>query len=173
MSQVARWFDEVRQAAPNILDVAAALGLEVRRNRFGPCPACGHEEPRHPPLTVRHGGGGWMCAHCKEYGDAVNLVAVVRCGTKRPTGNQWDAVRAVFAEHGWCVGDGNRDTWTPPPRRVAPVAPYPDHDQLLGLLGACRKIQTVPPVLDWCKSRGWNRPVPAAVLPDVYPWPTW
>lgn len=175
------WFDEVRLARPDVLAVAEAVGLRVVRRRFGPCPACGRAEPRHPPLTVRHEGRGWMCAGCKETGDVVALVSWVVTGTKRPaTGDGWAAVRAAFASKGWCSADERqRGAWTPPtPKPAPPPLPYPDEREVLDLLRVCRPVATVPEVAGWCRDKfkidadAVSR-LPAAVLPDVYRWPRW
>lgn len=172
--QRSSWFDEVRQSAPHVLEVAEAVGLTVRRNRFGPCPCCRRDDPRHPPLTVRHGGAGWMCAACKEHGDAVRLVSWVVTGGPKPPPQGWDVVRAAFASRGWCAPGDNAAGWTPPPAREAPAPePYPDPGELAGLLRACRRVEETPEVAEWCRGRGWTVPVPAAVLPDVTRWPSW
>lgn len=168
------WFDEVRAAAPDVLDVAAALGLTVSRRRFGPCPACGKEDRRHAALTPRHGGRGWMCAHCKETGDALRLAAWVVTGGPKPDAAGWDRVRGLFAAQGWCSGEAvPRGAWTPPPVRAPVEVPFPDPVELRGLLRACRSVGAVPDVQEWCRGRGFGGAVPAAVLPDVYPWPAW
>lgn len=169
----ADWFSEVREASPHVVEVAAALGLGVVRARFGPCPACGRDERRHPPLTVRHGGSGWMCAGCKAAGDAVMLAAWAIAGEPRPSGAAWAPVRAFFASRGWCSGDGMGTGWTPAPRREVPALPYPDRGELLALLRACRPVSAVPEVGAWLEARGIVGRVHGAVLPDVHPWPAW
>ena len=166
------WFDEVRDSRPSVVDVALHLGLSVRGRRFGPCPCCGKDDARHPPLTLRHGDSGWMCAHCKQTGDVVRLASWVVCNAPKPEVTGWDSVRAVFASAGWCSPSGDGSTWnTPKPRTVLPEAPLPDHDLVWGMLRACRKITDVPGVADYLASRGLPTTIPAAVLPDVYPWP--
>lgn len=170
------WFEEVRASDPRVTDVAARLGMGVQRGRFGPCPSCGKDDRRHPPLTVRGGGSGWMCAHCKSTGDAVRLVAWMRTGSPKPaTGDEWAAVRQVFADAGWCApGDaGSARAWTPPPRAPEPEPEYPPAPELMRLLAACRPIADVPEVRAWCDGRGFAPGIPAAVLPDVFPWPAW
>lgn len=169
----AAWFGEVREAAPHVVEVAAALGLGTVRARFGPCPACGRDERRHPPLTVRHQGAGWMCAGCKATGDAVMLASWVIAGSPRPAGGAWAPVHAFFASHGWCSGEGAADGWTPAPRREVLQVPYSDRDELLALLRACRPVEAVPEVAGWCERRGIVGRVHGAVLPDVHRWPTW
>lgn len=164
------WFAQVRRAEPGVTEVANALGLHVRRSRFGPCPACGHEDPRHPPVTARAEHKGWMCAHCKATGDAVQLAAWVMHGRPKPT--DWSAVRGFFAGRGWCEGEGR--PWVPPPRRPPPPEPgYPDATELGRLLAACRPVEAADEASVFCRARGWSLPVPAAVLPEVYPWPRW
>lgn len=175
MRERTSWFDELRQASPDVLDVAAALGLNVARRRFGPCPACGKGDPRHEAITPRHGGAGWLCAHCKASGDAARLGAWVVAGCASPGADGWNRVRAVFAAHGWCSGEGaEAATWTAPARRApAPEAPYADPDELRAFLRACRRLDDVPAVRAWADRRGFGPRTHAAVVPDVYPWPKW
>lgn len=167
----ADWFDEVKRAAPDIGDVAAALGMDVRGRRFGPCPECGVDDRRHPPVGITFRGEGWRCYHCQAVGDAVALVALVTVGTRRPKGMAWGEVRAVCAAQGWCSGDGERATWTPPVARPRVEAPYPERDELVRLLLACRRPMEAPELHPWFAARGWTRRLPAGVLPDVYGWP--
>lgn len=165
------WFDELRASAPDILDVAQALGLQVRGTRFGPCPSCGRDSPRHHPITRQAGGAGWMCAGCKTTGDVVRLACIVLTGS--PKGD-WGPVRAFFAAHGWCSAEGDVPyAPRPAPKRVAAELPYPDRREVLAVLGACRPAAAVAELHSWYASRGWNRRLPAGVLPDVYPWPEW
>lgn len=170
------WADELRQAAPDILDVAAHLGLIVSRRRFGPCPACGEGDRHHPPVTPRHNGRGWLCARCKAHGDAIRLTCWVGLGRDRAqSGDEWGTVRARLAAGGWCSADGEAWAWTPPPPRPPPPElPYPDGRELRYLLGACSPVASSLPVARWCQSRGFDPAhVPAAVLPDRYDWPAW
>lgn len=111
-----------------------------------------------------------MCAHCKATGDVVRLAAWVMHGGPKPA--DWGAVRGFFAGRGWCEGD--RGAWVPPPRKPPPPEPgYPDAAALGRLLAACQPVQAVNEAVAFCFSRGWPLPVPAAVLPEVYPWPRW
>ena len=167
------WFAEVRAAAPHVTEVAERLGLGVRRQRFGPCPACGRDDRNHPSVTARHGGAGWMCAGCKATGDVIQLAAWRITGTARPAGSSWGEVRSWFAAQGWCSGDGAVGSWVAPPRREVPKLPYPDRDELLSLLRACRPVEDVREVKAWCEARGIVGRVHGAVLPDVHPWPAW
>lgn len=170
----AEWFGEVREADPGVLAVGEALGLYVRSRRMGPCPACGRDEPRHPPLTPRANGKGWMCAGCKATGDALTLAAWRICGNPKPGGQGWGQVRAFLAERGWCSGDGTEaGAWAPQARREVEQLPYPDRGELLGLLRACRPVEQVGEVEAWCASRGIVGRVYGAVLPDVHRWPEW
>lgn len=167
------WFDQVRASAPNVLDVADGLGMGVRSRRFGPCPACGKDDRRHPPLTPRHGGNGWMCAHCKETGDAVKLAAWVVAGSPKPGPDGWVLVRNALAARGWCEAGGSTGSWSPPERAAEVALPFPDERELWGLLRACRPLRDVPEVQAWCRGRRFVDHLPAAVLPDVYRWPAW
>lgn len=171
------WADELREAAPDILDVAAHLGLTITRRRFGPCPACGQGDRHHPPVTPRHAGRGWLCARCKAGGDAIRLACWTTLGKDRATsGDEWGQVRARLAAGGWCSADGEQRTaWTPPPpRQPPPEPPYPDGRELRYLLGACSPVSSCLPVARWCQSRGLDpQRVHAAVLPDRHDWPAW
>jgi len=168
------WFAELRDADPGVLAVGEALGLYVRSRRMGPCPACGRDDPRHPPVTVRHEGRGWMCAGCKATGDAASLAAWRITGQARPGGEGWGQVRAFLAGHGWCSGDGTQaGRWAAPARREVVQVPYPDREELLSLLRACRPVEAVPDVAGWCERRGITGRVHGAVLPDVHRWPAW
>lgn len=167
------WFEELRAAAPNVLEVAEALGMGVRQRRFGPCPACGKDDPRHPPLTPRHGGNGWMCASCKETGDVARLAAWRVTGSAKPSPDGWSQVRGVLAGSGWCSPAGPASTWTPAPSRPMPELPFPDERELWRLLRACRPVSDAPEVAAWCAERRFSARLPAAVLPDVYRWPPW
>ncbi len=123
---------------------------------------------------MRHAGAGWMCAGCKGTGDVVTLAAWRIAGNPRPSGAAWGPVRAFFASHGWCSGDGSAaGEWAAPARREVPVVPYPDRGELLDLLQACRPVDTVPEVRAWCDERGIVGRVHGAVLPDVHRWPAW
>lgn len=169
---VVRWFEEVRTANPDVLDVAASLGLSVRSRRFGPCPACNKDTPRHHPLTPRHGGSGWMCAHCKATGDVVRLAAWVVAGQPSPDRDGWERARSALAAGGWCSpGDGS--AWTASPRAPTPEEPYPDQHELWRLLRACRPVPTSKAATAFWARRGFGSVYPAAVLPDVFPWPRW
>jgi hypothetical protein len=169
---VVRWFDEVRAANPDVLDVAQHLGLSVRSRRFGPCPACNKDTPRHPPLTPRHGGSGWMCAHCKATGDVVRLAAWVVAGAASPDAEGWGHARAALAAAGWCSGAAGHG-WTATPRAAAVEEPYPDSAELWRLLRACRPVSTSRAAMAFWVRRRFGAAYPAAVLPDVFPWPRW
>ena len=167
----ASWFDEVRSSSPRVDAVAVALGLEVRGRRFGPCPACGKENRHHHPCTIH--GDTWMCAHCKEKGGVAQLAAVVLTGSRKPA--VWHDVRAFFAAHGWCSAWKDRVAFVPRPAppRVETELPLPPKEELLALLHACRLPETAPELFPWFRERGWNRRLPAGILPDLYRWPAW
>lgn len=169
------WFDQVKQAAPDVLSLAPLLHLTAFRRRFGPCPACHADDHRHPPCTPRHEGGGWMCAHCKATGDSLSLAAWVITGSPKPDGIGWATVRALMAGQGWCQdSDEATAPWVPPtPAPVREPDPYPDPDELRAMLTACRCVSDVPDVRAYCDQRGFGADVPARVIPDVFPWPKW
>lgn len=171
-SMTVSWFNELRTANPDILDVARHLGLAIRSNRFGPCPACNKDLPRHPPLTPRHKGSGWLCAHCKASGDAARLAAWVIAKEPRPDAQGWARVRASLGAAGWC-SRGEGEAWTPTARAPAPEAPYPAQAELWRLLRACRPVLTSAPAAAFWARRRFGPAYPAAVLPDVFPWPSW
>ena len=106
------WFEVVKDRAP-LSDVAAALGLEVRRGRCGPCPACnaGPGSDHRQPIGFRPDGAGWRCFHCNVSGDAVDLAAWKLHGTparelRGDTEHQRRAeLRAWFAARAWCDDD--------------------------------------------------------------------
>ena len=160
----ATWIDEADRANPSPLEVAKALGLQVRRNRVNPCPCCGKDAPRHPSCEL--GRDGWKCWTCGAKGKPRALAHAVL--------QDWRAVRALFAAQGWCSPyDAPRaSTWTPPPPRPAPPeAAFPNRDELLRLLSTCRAPKDAPELHAWFHERGWTRRLPAAVLPDLYRWP--
>jgi len=177
MNDRVSWADELRASSPDILDVAALLGLDVTRRRFGPCPACGQADRHHQPVTPRHAGKGWLCASCKAHGDAIRLACWVVLGKDRATtGEEWGRVRAVLASGGWCSADGQTAAaWTPPaPRPPQPETAYPDLVELRLLLGACARVVDRIEVAEWCMGRGFSTAtIPAAVLPSHHPWPAW
>lgn len=178
MNYASSWLEEVRQSSPRAIDVAQALQLRVSRNRFGPCPICGGDDKRHPPVTTRD--GTWCCQKCKEGGSVTGLVAYALFGSMPGKGDtRWRQVRAWFADHGWCsayaAGDAPR-TYTPrtAPPPEAPL-PFPPRPALLALLRACVSPAQTTILHPWFRSRGWTRRLPAGVLPDldIYPafWP--
>ena len=115
------WTEQV-DANATIAEVAAALGMAVRRNRAGPCLACGNDVKGRG--AVRMHGRAWVCSRCNVGGSQMQLVALAIHGVKKP--DTWHDVRAWFAARGWCEPYG-ASTWTPPPPRPPePELPYPD-----------------------------------------------
>ena len=81
-------------------------------------------------------------------------------------------VRAALSSGGWCSpGDGA--AWTPTVRAAAPELPYPDERELWRLLRACRPVPTSHAAYGFWGRRSFGPSYPAAVLPDVFPWPAW
>ena len=158
----ADWFAEV-DASTTVAEVAARLGLTVRRRRFGPCPVCGADDKRGPVGIVN--AHVWCCK-CQAKG---NLTQLVRAQLRT---EDWRQVRAWFADAGWCSPDGTRSTWTPPPPRPAPPPPaYPDLGDFLTLGGP---VEDDPEVLAFWRSRGFGPRTGAAwALPEYARWPAW
>ena len=170
------WFAEVKAHAPQVADVATALGFVVRGRRWGPCPACNTDTPHHPACTFRHGGLGWMCSRCKETGDALTLVAIAQAGTRKPVGAQWAEVRAWFARAGLCTPDGDRPVVVRPmPVRPPPVeVPYPDADELAHFLTLGGPVEDDPEVAAFWHARGFGARTGATwALSERARWPAW
>lgn len=68
--------------ALTVREAIGAVGLDVRRDRFGPCPACGAQSEkkfRRPPCRVVS-DAVWTCNVCDETRNAVGLVSLVLHG---------------------------------------------------------------------------------------------
>lgn len=173
------WFDELTQANPDVCDVARILGLHTTRSRIGPCPACGKDDRRHPPIMSAARGAGWKCWGCGVGGNVAQLMALVLVGDRAPGPDGWQQVRAFAAQQGWCSAPRERGVaaprFVPPPAVQREELPYPERDQLLHLLQSCRPVRLDRAAARWCLARGFrprrDQPLPAAILPDVYPWP--
>ena len=181
----AGWLDAARDVA--LLDVAAELGLDVGRDgrSFGPCPACGEATRNNPGRALdRRGrcrvtpdGAGWLCCSngsdgCGATGDGLTLVAWSLTGRPWAKGDRGagDAMRAWYAERGWCPpADGQ--PWKPParPRAVAPRPPEPQArprpalDELRALWRRCAPVTADPEVAAWLSGRSDGPIDPAAV----------
>ena len=80
-------------------EIARLLGMEVRRDRIAPCPACGERQER----TVRRlcvglvrGERHWVCNRCGVGGDGVSLVCWSMLGreVRGLEPEQWRTLRA-------------------------------------------------------------------------------
>lgn len=130
-----------RLARVGVLDAAARLGLTVRRQSFGPCPACGAShrgaQDRRLPCGARGDGRGWMCHQCGISGDTAGLIQ------RRPGATIADVEREAVAA-GLIPGDDG--TWHASPHPPPPVAPqqppelpYAPPHEVAALLGACTR----------------------------------
>lgn len=167
------WFEESKASA-STADVAAALGMIVRRNRFGPCPVCNEDVKGRGIVRVK--GPVWLCSRCPAKGNTPQLVAILLHGTPKPA--SWSQVRAWFASRGWCSGDGtDAPRWTPPPPRPAPEPePYPDEGELARFLSLGGAVEHDREVAAFWHARGFGARTGAAwALPAVHRpgWPEW
>lgn len=169
------WFAEVRASGVTAADVAAALGMAVRRTRLPCCPACNAEDTEHGCVTTR--GPLWRCHRCAQGGDAIKLAAWIIVHTDHPTPHEWGKVRAEFAARGWCSSDGRRSTFVPPPPRPVEVVPYPDEPGLQLLLGSGGPVEQDPEVWSFWQRRRFGPHTGALwALPATLrgaEWPGW
>ena len=171
---------------PPLADLAARLGLTVGRGGFGPCPGCGAArrgagDPRVPVGVYGAGRDRWRCqaGGCEAGGDAVALLAYVRCGEQPSAGDpRWPAILAEL--RGADPVPVSRLAPRPPP--VAAPVEGPDRAEVAALWAACAPVDATPadPAARWLSvSRGLSVARIAAldlarVLPGLaYPWPRW
>lgn len=147
------WVDEARERA-SVEEVAMALGLSVWTKagaRGFPCPEHpkNHSDGRPTARIVRHGAAFW-CHKCEAGGDLVTLVALAMHGERAPRGEKFHAVRAWFAERGWCTPfEGQtrarpRPTRAPPRPVERPREPEPTRapsEQVVAFWGACKALE--------------------------------
>ncbi len=183
---------------PPVLDVATRLGLEVRRDGFGPCPVCGAARrgstDGRPPLTcaLRAGGERWRCwaSGCAARGGSVALVAAVRLGEIPGKGDpRWTAVYAELRDDTPATRASRPSGCSP---RATPAHPvqvfprgntqsHPDPASVAELWAACTPLNPVDrdPAILWLSTyRGLSVDGIAAldlvrVLPKTYRWPRW
>ena len=101
----------IQSAERDVLTVAAAFGVTVKRNGLAPCPACGAEtrhtktRDRRSAVGVRPDRLGWRCFQCDASGDAVTLAAYLVTGDRTPT----SAVRDRLEELGLVAVNGRQN----------------------------------------------------------------
>ena len=164
------WLDSARRVG--LLQVAAELGVEVRRRALARCPACGAESG-----VKVVGEGRWRCFHCDVGGDAVDLVAAAVHGRKLDRAGS-EAVRDWYAARGWCEAPRDREIRRveprPAPERVeAHVEGPPPQDEVYALGRACRPVTEDAEVSAWLARRlGADAPrrVAAGRLVVALPW---
>ena len=194
MSAGGSWIQEAK--ARPVSAVAASLGMDVRRDRAGPCPVCGdlrEKGVRRLPVGLFRGNDGWICNRCHVSGDVLDLVSwkVLNKPCKNLDAEGWQTVR------GWFGGVA-----ATLPRRHPGPPPEPDYpppteirtiwDRFLRLPADGRGEGESLPVVQWLQQRGLdpelvaaldlirvapaNRPVwppedaPRQILTPGYPW---
>jgi hypothetical protein len=171
------WLQDAK-AIP-IQSVVAAYTASVKRNRFGPCPACRAERvsrhDRRYPCLMRD---RWQCVACKAWGDGLDLIAYSLTGASSMNAtHHLDPVRDWFAAQGWCRGTGAvvqfplRAASPPPPPKTIPA------DELRAWLSKATPIAKSQHVgvQRFLANRGYNAAIiPAAVAPRDQPdWWRW
>ena len=185
------WTEEVRDRC-TVEDVATALGWDVWSKagaRGFPCPE--HPE-RHtdgrPTGRIVHGGAAWYCHRGGHGGGPIALVSYALFGASKVRGEQFHAVRAWFAERGWCTPWEGRRKSAPVPiaapvrpvvprRRPAPArAPAAE---VAALWGACYPLgMPDTPAGRWLAARELHGPAIGALdiargIPSDIEAPTW
>jgi hypothetical protein len=101
---MAAWVDDIR--AHTAAEAAAALGYEVRRDRFGPCPLCSATRERNDKRAPCYVSRGlWGCHACGAAGSVMGLLHARVNGLapgQRPTPEEALRVKATAAGWGWC-----------------------------------------------------------------------
>lgn len=142
-----RWIERANEKP--LTEIARALGLEVRRDRAGPCPACGERQERGVRrlcVGLAHGDRHWVCNRCGVGGDAVALVSWRTLGraTRGLEAEQWRLLRAWF-------GDPR------PTLQVSPTPPsppdYPPQAEVIALWGGFQRLCPDTHVATWLSGR--------------------
>ena len=169
-------------ALPDLTDLASRLGLALGRGGFGPCPSCGADKrgggDRRSPIRIY--GQRWHChaVGCGAGGDALALLAWVRCGECPPKGDpRW---RSLLDEiRGGDAVPMSRRALVPVPKPVA-VVERPDPAEVAALWAACKPFEDRDIAARFLRlRRGLNVDVMtdldlARVLPEAgFPWPRW
>ena len=73
-----KWYEQIQDAG--LQAVSNALGLTIKRNMVGPCPACNAEQrgsnDKRPPIGFNGDMNGWHCHQCKQTGNIVDLIVI-------------------------------------------------------------------------------------------------
>lgn len=169
-----------------ILEAAAALGLTVRGDRFGPCPACGHESTR----IVQVGRHGWHCHNCHNGGGTSKQLLWSAAGGK---GTPAEDVAALARSIGLLApGDDTprpAGGWRPPPPPAQSVRPRADPREVDLVWSMCRRVSTtsmgpaeaflsgrgLSPVVDPTLARALGTPgyIDATLAKRGAAWPEW
>lgn len=165
MSAGGFWIQEAK--ARPVSAVAASLGMDVRRDRLGPCPACGdlrEKGVRRLPVGLFRGDDGWICNRCHLSGDVLDLVSWKILGKpcKNLDSEGWQTLRGWFG--------GVVATLPRLPQGPAPEPDYPPHsaiqhiwDQFLQLPPDGRAEGESAPVVQWLRKRGLDPELVAAL----------
>lgn len=122
-----------------VSQVAILLGLEVQRDRCGPCPACGdvrEKGVRRLPVGLIRGGESWICNRCRVAGDVLDLVAWRLTGgpCKTMDAEGWRTLR------NWFGHDAGMAPPSPPGPRTPPPPDYPPVDAIAALWRALEPL---------------------------------
>jgi hypothetical protein len=144
-----------------MVEVAQALGLQIKARRWGPCPKCGAESASRTDrrLPVMLFSDHWWCVACRGGGNDVSLASWAIAGSRRPTAEVMD-----FLEHR-TARQARRSEPRPeaPPKRVDPSE---------ALRRSVPLRDASDPALDaWLARRRIDKAAPAGWLPRFSaPW---
>lgn len=92
------WITDVK-SEHSIASVCSMLGMTGKRNRYGPCPACGHQrtaQDSRPPVRAS-GRYSWWCNACQNNGDIFDLISYSLWGHNSKDAD-FKALRQFFTE---------------------------------------------------------------------------
>ena len=193
------WLADAKERA-TVPEVAEALGMEVRtrggRPSLAPCPVCGDDQRGHSTRDRRGPVGltpdlqGWRCFRCDASGSVFDLAGHLLLGRLPHGRDDFAALRAWFADRGWCYGNEQkpRQPATPRPHLRKPPQRLPERpartpelvDDVATLWTRhCRPVTEDPEVRAWLERRGLDpakvedrdlaRALPKG-LTDLPPW---
>jgi len=170
------WIERMRDMP--VLEVAAELGHQTKSARgsdggqvFG-CPSCSADK-RHTKNGDRRGavglernGRGWRCHQCDASGDALHFVAYARHGQR--FSELADSSKVDVRE--WCCAwlgiwptdeSSPRQSATSVPTKIPslpaaveePTLIYPPPNEVTAVWNACVRVDQVPEVGDWLRSK--------------------